>query len=235
MGVVQQGLLARTRKTLLSFFRELPCTFFVHKFYDLMSGRRRISFHVLHSMTWSSFLETLSKNICYISFYCFCLIAFDILRTECILDLCFDTRLIDMYCLQCDAKKKKKKKNKGVWRWWAYSQLIADCVSQNTNHKSLSQPYMTMQSLLPLGVVIPSWKVIAGLTIHCVKQDNKHGSCLQHILSQSFHGNKKQKAISVGLFCGLYTEIKMATQTRWGRDLLFDLQKHWLNISREHW
>lgn len=94
---------------------------------------------------------------------------------------------------------------------------------------------MPMQSLLPLGVVIPSWKVIAGLTIHCVKQDNKHGSCLQHILSQSFHGNKKQKAISVGLFCGLYTETKMATQTRWGRDLLFDLQKHWLNISREHW
>lgn len=234
MGVVQQGLLARTRKTLLSFFRELPCTFFVHRFYDLMSGRRRISFHVLHSMTWSGFLETLSKNICYISFYCFCTIAFDILRTECILDLCFDTRLIDMYCLQCDAKKKIKK-NKGVWRWWAYSQLIADCVSQNTNHKSLSQPYMTMQSLLPLGVVIPSWKVIAGLTIHCVKQDNKHGSCLQHILSQSFHGNKKQKAISVGLFCGLYTETKMATQTRWGRDLLFDLQKHWLNISREHW
>lgn len=195
-----------------------------------MSGRRRISFHVLHSMTWSSFLETLSKNICYISFYCFCTIAFDILRTECILDLCFDTRLIDMYCLQCDAKKIKQ--NKGVWRWWAYSQLIADCVSQNTNHKSLSQPYMTMQSLLPLGVVIPSWKVIAGLTIHCVKQDNKHGSCLQHILSQSFHGNKKQKAISVGLFCGLYTETKMATQTRWGRDLLFDLQKHWLNIGR---
>lgn len=138
-------------------------------------------------------------------------------------------------CTVCNSMQIKKKKNKGVWRWWAYSQLIAVCVSQNTNHKSLSEPYMTMQPLLPLEVVIPSWKVIAGLTIHCVKQDNKHGSCLQHILSQSFHGNKKQKAISVGLFCGLYTETKMATQTRWGRDLLFDLQKHWLNISREHW
>lgn len=111
--------------------------------------------------------------------------------------------------------------------------VIAVCISQDTDYKSVYQPYMTMQPL-PLEVVIPSWRVILGLGIHCVKQDNQHGSCLQHILSPSFHGNKKQKAISVGLFCGLYTETKMANQTWWGRDLLSHSQKHWLNISREH-